>query len=83
MGPHNPNQKPALVAVTRGGMIRLMFQDKNMRWQHVKTEIDSISSSSELLSHAAMTADKGWQLFILGILPAMLTHGCQTAQCSL
>lgn len=59
MGPHNPNQKPALVAVTRGGMIRLMFQEKNLRWQDVRTELDSISTSSALLSHAAMTADKG------------------------
>ena len=83
MGPHNPNQKPALVAVTRGGMIRLMYQEKNLRWQDVRTELDSISSSSGLLSHAAMTADKGWQFFIPVILPPMLTHSCKTARCSL
>lgn len=73
MGPHNPNQKPALVAVTRGGMIRLMFQEKNLRWQDMTTELDSISTSSGLLSHAAMTADKGWKFFIPVIAPAMLT----------
>lgn len=83
MGPHNPNQKPALVAVTRGGMIRLMFQEKNLRWQDVTTELDSISTSSGLLSHAAMTADKGWKMLIPLIPPAMLTCSCQTAQCSL
>lgn len=49
-------------------MIRLVVQEKNLRWQDVMTELDSISSSSGLLSHAAMTADKGWQLSIPLIL---------------
>lgn len=83
MGPHNPNQKPALVAVTRGGTIRLMFQEKNLRWQDVKTELDSISTSSGLLSHVAMTADKGWSICVHFVSSAMLTRSCKTAQCSL
>jgi mediator of RNA polymerase II transcription subunit 16, fungi type len=60
MGPHNPStNKSALVAVTRGGIIRLLFQSQEMRWQDTKTEIDSISTSAELLTHAAMCADRG------------------------
>lgn len=60
MGPHNPNtNKSALLAVTRSGIIRLLLQGQDMSWQEIKTEIDSISSSSELLTHAAMCADKG------------------------
>lgn len=60
MGPHNPNaNKSALLAVTRGGVLRLLLQSPEMRWQDTKAEIDSISISAELLTHAAMCADKG------------------------
>lgn len=60
MGPHNPSSnKSALVAVTRGGVIRLLLQGQDMRWQDTKAEIDGISTSAELLTHAAMCADKG------------------------
>lgn len=60
MGPQNPNpNKPALVVITRGGMIRLMFQGQDIRWHDLKTDLDSISVSSELLTHAAVCADKG------------------------
>ena len=62
MGPQNPNQtqKSALLAVTRGGLIRLFVQGQDASWSDIRTEIDSFSSSSGLLSHAAMSADKGW-----------------------
>ena len=60
MGPLNPNgNKSALVAVTRGGAIRLLAQGQDARWQDIRTDVDSISSSSGLLSHAALSADKG------------------------
>jgi mediator of RNA polymerase II transcription subunit 16 len=60
MGPHNPStNKSALVAVTRGGVIRLLFQGLDLRWQDTKAEIDSISTTPELLTHAAMCADRG------------------------
>lgn len=63
MGPHNPNlNKSALVAITRGGTIRLLMQGQDMRWQDAKTELDSISISSELLTHASMCADKGVEI---------------------
>lgn len=60
MGPHNPStNKSALVAVTRGGGIRILLQGQDMRWQDAKAEIDGISTSAELLTHAALCADKG------------------------
>lgn len=60
MGPHNPSpNKSAIVAVTRGGVLRLLLQNLDMRWQDTKAEIDGISTSAELLTHAAMCADKG------------------------
>lgn len=60
-GPLNPNgNKSALVAVTRGGAIRLLAQGQEPLWQDIRTEVDSVSSSSGLLSHAALCADKGW-----------------------
>lgn len=64
MGPHNPSSnKSALVAITRGGTIRLLLQGQDMRWQDAKAELDSVSISSELLTHASMCADKGVEIF--------------------
>ncbi len=60
MGPHNPNgNKPALVAITRGGFIRLLFQNQGGQWQGIRAEIDSVSIFAGLLTHAALCADKG------------------------
>lgn len=59
-GPMNPNgNRSALLAVTRAGVIRLLVQGQDSRWQEIETELDSVSSSSGLLSHAAWCADKG------------------------
>ncbi|MCJ1266503.1 mediator complex subunit [Lobaria immixta] len=59
LGPLNPNgNKSALVAITRGGAIRLLAQGQESRWQDIRTEVDSVSSSSGLLSHAALSPDK-------------------------
>ena len=59
-GPYNPTpHKPALVTVSRAGMIKLFMQDKDMRWQDFKAELDSVSVPSELLTHAAICPDKG------------------------
>ena len=60
MGPHNPSvNKSALVAVTRGGVLKLLLQAPDMRMSDTKADIDGISTSAELLTHAAMCADKG------------------------
>ena len=59
MGPFNPSGKSGIIAVTRGGMIRLIFQSSDNRWQDLKVEIDGMSTFSELLTHAAICPDKG------------------------
>ena len=64
LGPRNPYQhtnnpqKAALVAVTRSGVIRVLYQGLENRWQDFKSDLDSIASPSELLTHASMCAEK-------------------------
>ena len=64
LGPRNPYQqkntlqKAAFVAVTRSGMIRVLYQGQDNRWQDFKSESESITSPSELLTHATMCPEK-------------------------
>lgn len=64
LGPRNPYQqvnspqKAALVAVTRSGMIRVLYQGQDNRWQDFKSESENIASPSELLTHATMCPEK-------------------------
>ena len=61
LGPRSPSQKAALVAVTRSGTIRVLFQavqGQESRWQDFKTDTENIASPSELLTHAAMCAER-------------------------
>lgn len=59
MGPFHPFNKSALVAVTRGGTLRLVYQQPDSRWLEALTEIESIGSSIDVLTHASLCADKG------------------------
>ena len=58
LGPHNVGQRPALVAITKMGVIKVLFQGQDNRWQDFKTEIDNVTSIPEMLSHAAMCPEK-------------------------
>ena len=64
LGPRNPYQqtnnpqKAAMVAVTRSGMIRVLYQGQDNRWQDFKSESETIASPSELLTHATMCPEK-------------------------
>ena len=61
LGPRSPGQKPALIVVTRSGTIRVLFQavqGQDSRWQEFRTDTENIASPSELLTHAAMCAEK-------------------------
>lgn len=67
-GPHNPHtvgdqpgkNKAALVTITRAGVIRLIYQGPDgARWLDFKSELQSVSTAAELLTHAAICADKG------------------------
>lgn len=59
MGPFHPANKSALVAVTRGGTLRLVYQQQDSRWLEATTEIESVSSSVDLMTHGSFCADKG------------------------
>lgn len=64
LGPRNPYQqvnnpqKAAMVAVTRCGMIRVLYQGQDNRWQDFKSESETIASPSELLTHTTMCPEK-------------------------
>ena len=64
LGPRNPYQqtnspqKAALVAVTRSGMIRVLYQGQDNRWQDFKSESENIAGPTELLTHATMCPEK-------------------------
>lgn len=57
LGSRSPNQKPALICVTRSGTFRVLFQGLDSRWQEFKSETENVASPSELLTHAAMCAE--------------------------
>lgn len=63
MGPFHPMNKSALVAVTRGGTMRLVYQQPDGRWLEASVEIESIGSSVDVLTHASLCADKGNKYF--------------------
>lgn len=62
-GPYNPSGKSALVAVTRGGTIRVVLQGADNRWHDTSAEVESILTSSDVLTHAALCGDKGKRCF--------------------
>lgn len=60
LGPCHPNHnKSALVCVTTNGSLRLIWPQSNGKWQEVHTELESIVSSDDLITHAAICSDKG------------------------
>ena len=59
MGPFNPFNKSALVAVSRGGILRLVYQQPDGRWLEVSAEVENFGTSADVLTHASLCADKG------------------------
>lgn len=47
-----------MVAVTKSGMIRVLYQGQDNRWQDFKCESENIASPFELLTHATMCPEK-------------------------
>lgn len=82
MGPFHPANKSALVAVTRGGLIRLVYQQPDGRWLEASAEIGSISSSVDLLTHASLCADKGTK-HLNAVTGRCAEVSIQTIHCSL
>lgn len=63
LGPSHPiPSKSALVCVTTNGMLRLLWPQSSGKWFETTCEVDSIVSSDDLITHAAICPDKGkWQ----------------------
>jgi len=60
LGPWHPNNsKSAFIYLTTNGILRLLWQ-QNMtgKWHESQNELESISSSDDLITHAAICPDK-------------------------
>ncbi|KAF3348908.1 GYF domain-containing protein mpd2 [Verticillium dahliae VDG2] len=58
-GPWHPNPaKSALLCVTTSGMLRLFWSQSNNKLEETTLELDSFSSSDDLITHASLHSDK-------------------------
>ncbi|RAL11440.1 mediator of RNA polymerase II transcription subunit 16 [Aspergillus homomorphus CBS 101889] len=71
IGPFHPANKAALVYITRSGMIKLLYQNPDGKWDEISAELKNTSYSDRLLTHAALVATQ------TGILVATYST-CQT-----
>lgn len=83
-GPSYPHtSRSALVSITTNGLLRLMFQqNNNSRLEETATELESITSSDDLITHAALCNDRNTLLIALAtaskqlrIVRAMISWG--------
>ncbi|KAI9783902.1 MAG: mediator complex subunit [Peltula sp. TS41687] len=56
MGPYAPKNRSALICITRGGILRLLYSQADGRWTEVKTNMDFLTASDDVLSHASFCA---------------------------
>ncbi|KKY36090.1 putative mediator of rna polymerase ii transcription subunit 16 [Diaporthe ampelina] len=65
-GPWHPNpSKSALVCVTANGLLKLFYPQNSNLVQETQLEMESITSSDDLITHAAMCSDRGKLVVIL------------------
>lgn len=59
-GPYHPNpSRSALVCVTANGLLKLFFAQNSNLVQETQLEMESITSSDDLITHAAVCSDRG------------------------
>ena len=60
LGPCHPNHsKSAFVCITTNGLLRVLWpQNNNGKWFESHTELESVVSSDDLITHAAICSDK-------------------------
>ncbi|OAA61254.1 RNA polymerase 2 mediator complex subunit [Niveomyces insectorum RCEF 264] len=64
-GPYHPNaSKSSLLCVTAGGTLRLLYPQSNNAVQETSMELESITSSDDLATHASICSEKGNSLLI-------------------
>ncbi|KAI3396673.1 hypothetical protein diail_11781 [Diaporthe ilicicola] len=65
-GPWHPNpQKSALVCVTANGFLKLFYSQNSNHVQETQLEMESVTSSDGLITHAAMCSDRGKLIVVL------------------
>ena len=57
-GPKYPLGKPVMLVITRKGTAKSIFQDRDGRWQELRTELQPFSRATGFLTHAAFCVDK-------------------------
>lgn len=63
-GPSHPHSsKSALFCVTMGGMLKMIWSQNNNRIEETTVELESVNSSDELVTHAALASDKSEDAF--------------------
>jgi mediator of RNA polymerase II transcription subunit 16, fungi type len=65
-GPFYPTQKLAIVLVTRSGCLKILYQLPDGKWGEMTSELKSLSSSDEVLTHAAISSTTGILSFLHG-----------------
>jgi len=59
-GPFHPIlNKVAAIGITRGGTVKMWYQDGQGRYQEVTTELEGFASLDDLFSHASISCSKG------------------------
>ncbi|KAK2624763.1 hypothetical protein QTJ16_005956 [Diplocarpon rosae] len=65
LGPCHPvHSKSAFVCVTTNGLLRVLLPLANNKWHESHTELESIVSSDDLITHAAICPDKSGTLLV-------------------
>lgn len=60
LGPFHPNPtRSAFVCVTAGGILKLFFTQNTNQVQDIHLEMESITSSDDLITHAAICSERG------------------------
>ncbi|KAI9840522.1 MAG: mediator complex subunit [Thelocarpon superellum] len=68
MGPFHPYSvqgRSALICLTRGGAVRLLYQQVDQRWLDVKAELETLGGSIDVISHASFATEKENSLLLL------------------
>ncbi|PGH02542.1 hypothetical protein GX51_04568 [Blastomyces parvus] len=59
LGPLHPFNKSALVIVTKSGHIKLIYQNPDLRWGEISTELKTVGYLDGMLTHAALAPAEG------------------------
>ncbi|KAJ6786797.1 hypothetical protein PWT90_03847 [Aphanocladium album] len=66
MGPHHPHPaKSALFCVTMSGLLKMHWSQNNGSMEETTMELESICSSDELVTHAALATDKKHLIIVI------------------